>query len=201
MKHRLNWVVDQELMVDIYSAWDKHFGDSLRLWAGDSCKSHFTKVAKAKVSPKTSFARIPEGCTSAGQYLDLYHMHVFKHNYRDIFCTEVEPKLQGRKISARERRILVTRIVARAHALTVASGASKRHAHFKQLGYLPCAPADIKLRVLPSYVFTPLSDVEQKVQSMLEKSMEESADPEPPVAPLWNPPAIQKPITSFFKKK
>ena len=128
-------VVDQHLMVDIYSSWDKFFkkaGDPMRILVGDSCKSHFTAIAKAKVSSRTCFARIGESCTSLTQYLDTDHMHVFKHHYSNIFSTQVEPKLKGRKICARERRILVTRIVAQAHALTLQSTQRKNSAEALQ---------------------------------------------------------------------
>ena len=62
----------------------------------------------------------------------------------------VEPKLKGQRLSAKDRRVLVTRIVAKAHSLTFSAGNAKRHEVFKKMGYLPADPSDIKLRVLPS---------------------------------------------------
>ena len=56
-----------------------------------------------------------------------------------------------------------TRIVAKAHSLTISAGNAKRHEVFKKMGYLPADPSDIKLRVLPSYTFVPMSEVEQHV--------------------------------------
>ena len=188
-------------MCDIYSSWDKFFkkaGDPMRIVVGDSCKSHFTAIAKAKVSSRTCFARIGESCTSLTQYLDTDHMHVFKHHYSNIFSTQVEPKLKGRKICARERRILVTRIVAQAHALTLQSTQRKRHDAFRKLGYLPGAANGISLRALPSYQYSPMSDIELKVRRMIEESQREEPQPAAPV--VVNVPAVQLSIKSFFKK-
>ena len=127
-------------------------------------------------------------------------MHVFKRHYSEIFCTEVEPKLRGRKIKARERRILVTRIVAQAHALTLQSTARNHHASFRKLGYLPCAENEISLRALPSYKYSPISDVELKVRSMIEESRAQENEPQPPpAAPLLDKaPAVQPSIRPFF---
>ena len=58
-------------------------------------------------------------------------------------------------------------IVAKAHSLTINAGNAKRNDVFKKMGYLPADPSDIKLRVLPSYTFVPMSEVEQDVQQMV----------------------------------
>ena len=62
--------------------------------------------------------------------------------------------------------MLVTRIVAKAHNF-ISAGNAKRHEVFKNMGYLPAHPSDMKLRVLPSYTFVPMSEVEQHVQQMV----------------------------------
>ena len=64
------------------------------------------------------FGRLKESTTSVGQHLDTDFNFLFKDNYANIFTTEVEPKLKGQGLSARDRRVLVTRIVAKAHSLT-----------------------------------------------------------------------------------
>ena len=43
--------------------------------------------------------------------------------------------------------MLASRIVAKAHSLTISAGNAKRHEVFKKMGYLPADPSDIKLRV------------------------------------------------------
>ena len=101
--------------------------------------------------------------TSVGQYLDTDFNFLFKHNYADIFITEVKPKLKGKGLSARDRRVLVTRIVAKAHSLTMSAGNAKRHEVFKKIGYLPADRSNIKLRGPPSYTFVPMSQVKQDV--------------------------------------
>mmetsp|Transcript_46368 Transcript_46368/g.75979 ORF Transcript_46368/g.75979 Transcript_46368/m.75979 type:complete len:155 (-) Transcript_46368:36-500(-) len=123
---------------------------------------------------------------------------LFKDNHANIFTTEVEPKLKGKGLSARDRRVLVTRIVAKAHSLTISAGNAKRHEVFKKMGYLPADPSEIMLRVLPSYTFVPMSEVEQHVQQMV--AARAQAVPEPdPVCNL--PPAKrQATITSLFRK-
>jgi len=63
---------------------------------------------------------------------------------------------------------------------------------------LPANPSDIKLRVLPSYTFVPMSEVEQHVQQMV--AARAQAVPEPD--PVCNLPAAkrQATITSYFRK-
>ena len=88
--------------------------------------------------------------------------------------------------------------VAKAHSLTISAGNANRHQVFKKMSYLPANPCDIKLRVLPSYTFVPMSEVEQHVQQMV--AARAQAVPEPdPVCNL--PPAKrQATITSYFRK-
>ena len=68
----------------------------------------------------------------------------------------------------------------------------------EKMGYLPADPSDIKLRVLPSYTFVPMSEVEQHVQQMV--AARAQAVPEPD--PVCNLPAAkrQATITSYFRK-
>ena len=87
---------------------------------------------------------VEKGSRSEGQpghhcqawYLDTDFKFLFKDNYANIFTTEVEPKLKGKGFSARDRRVLVTHIVAKAHSLTISAGNAKRHEVFKKMGYL-----------------------------------------------------------------
>ena len=78
--------------------------------------------------------RDSESTTSVGQYLDTDFNFLFKDKYANIFTTEVEPKLKGKGLSARDRRVLVTRIVAKAHSLTISAGNAKQHEVFKKTG-------------------------------------------------------------------
>ena len=70
-------------------------------------------------------------------------------------------------LSARDRRIIVTRIVAKAHRLTMAGDDAKRWQTFKAMGYLPATPSDIKLRVFPSYIFVPMSELSSRLGQLL----------------------------------
>lgn len=62
------------------------------------------------------------------------------------------------------KRILVTRIVAHAHQLTLDAVRPTLAHLFKELGYLPCPSNDIVLRALEGYRFELLDDVQKKVQ-------------------------------------
>ena len=94
--------------------------------------------------------------------------------------------------------MLVTRIVAKAHSLTIGAGNAKRHEVFKKMGYLPADPSDSKLRVLPSYTFVPMCEVEQDVQQMVVAR----AQAVPAPYSVCNLPAAkrQATITSYFRK-
>ena len=79
--------------------------------------------------------------------------------------TEVEPKLRGQKISASNRRVIVTRLVAEAHKRVHASIAPKLYDLFQSMALLPISdPSVIKPHAIPSYVYSPLSDIELQVQ-------------------------------------
>ena len=192
-------VVDETVMSLIYAEWDRFCGGHLRLLIGDSAKPHWTNLARANVAKETSFARLPESTTSVSQYLDTEHNFVFKHHYGTIFSTEVENGIRGWKVSARDKRILCTRIVAKAHALTIASGDAKRHATFKALGYLSCPPSEIKLRNLPSYKFESISAVEERVRH----SVRVEAEAPPAAQAIVIPPAPkrQRLMAELFPKK
>ena len=104
-------------------------------------------------------------------------------------------------LSARDRRIIVTRIVAKAHRLTVAGDDAKQWQTFKAIGYLPATPSDIKLRVFPSYIFVPMSEVEQQVRAAIDARARQEEVDVPDQAPIRLPSfkAKQKPITLWFK--
>ena len=88
----------------------------------------------------------------------------------------------------RNRLLFLTQLVAVAGGVLIFGGSS----------YLPADPSDIKLRVLPSYTFVPMSEVEQHVQQMV--AARAQAVPEPD--PVCNLPAAkrQATITSYFRK-
>ena len=109
----------------------------------------------------------------------------------------MEPKLKGKQLSAMDKRVLVARIVAKAHSLAISAGNATRHEIFKRMGYLPADPSEIKLRVL-SYTFVAICDVEQGVQQMVAARAEALPEPDP-VCNL--PPAKrQASITAYFLK-
>ena len=116
----------------------------------------------------------------------------------DIFTTKVEPKLKGKGLSARDKRVLVTHIVAKAHSLTISAGNATRHEIFKTMGYLPTDPSEIKLRVLPSYTSAAMSDAEQGAQQMVAARAE--ALPEPDLVYNLPPAKRQASITAYFRK-
>ena len=91
-------------------------------------------------------------------------------------------------------------LISSDNALTLQSTAHTRHASFRKLGYLPCAENEISLRALPSYKYSPISDVELKVRSMIEESRAQENEPQPPpAAPLLDKaPAVQPSIRPFF---
>ena len=94
--------------------------------------------------------------------------------------------------------MLVTRIVSKAHSLTISASNAKRHEVFKKMGYLPANPSHIKVRVLPSYTFVPMSEVEHDVQLMVAARAQAGPKPDP----VCNLPAAkrQATITSCFRK-
>ena len=67
--------------------------------------------------------------------------------YTELFQTEVEPKLQRAKgrLCARDRRVLVTKLIALAHTYTMRKVRPTIVKQFTTLGYLKCKHEDISL--------------------------------------------------------
>ena len=80
-----------------------------------------------------------------GQYLDTEHHFVWKNQHNNIYGAEVELKISGKKLSALDRRTMVTRMVAKAHRLIVARDDATWWQTFNTMGYLPATPSHIKL--------------------------------------------------------
>ena len=110
---------------------------------------------------------------------------------------EVEPNISRKKLSACNRRIIVTRLVAKAHKLTVAGDDAKRWQILEAMGYSLATHSDIKLPVFPRYTFVPMFDVKQHVRATIDARARREAVDVPEEAPIRLPPfkAKQKPIT------
>ena len=90
---------------------------------------------------------------------------LFKHEYTLLFQTQVEPVLGNQKLSASDRRVLVTRLVAEAHKRALEKSSPRLYESFRSLGYLPVADHSvIKPHPVPGYVFAPLTQIEAQVQ-------------------------------------
>ena len=153
-------VVDGALMKEIYEYWGRAFSPEITLLIGDSAKSHWTAEAKEGRPPHVVFGRVEEGITSLTQFLDLSWFAHFKHQCGLLFQTEVEPQLAGKKLSASDPRIIVTRLVSEAHRRVMAVASPKLYESFQSVDFLPVADhSAIKPHPIPSYVFTPVSDI------------------------------------------
>ena len=106
-------VVDGPLMQKIYGKWE------------DLPTTHF-------------FALIPEHCTSLVQWLDLFWFHVLRHTYSELFQTEVEQHLQRKKgkLCAKDRRVLVKKLIGGAHASCLQKVRPNIVKQFTALGYI-----------------------------------------------------------------
>ena len=134
--------------------------------------------------------------TALKMMLQLMTIVLIGDSCRAHFTKKVEPKISGKRISARDRRIILTRIVAKAHRLTVAGNDAKRWQKFKAIGYLRATPSDTNLRVFPSYIFSPMSEVEQQVRAAIDARARQEAVHVREEAPIRLPSfkAKQKPI-------
>ena len=127
-------VVDENLMSLIYVKWDRFLRCVRCMLIGDAAKPHWTTKAKRNVPGNTIFAHLKESTTSAGQYLDKDFNFMFKGNYRNIFTTDVEPKLKGKGCQPGTNRCLWHALFAKAHSLTIISGNARQHEIFKRMG-------------------------------------------------------------------
>ena len=152
---------------------------------------------------------IDEGISSLIQYLDLFWLAQFKHQYGMLFQTDVEPKLAGKKLSASDRRVIVTRLVAEAQKRVWATASGKARAAFTSLGYLPVTdPAVVKPHPVPAYRFSPLTDIELQVQHdvLAHEKATQSHSGEASSSSVMSPDLSSKgkmsqpPISRWFKK-
>lgn len=94
-----------------------------------------------------------QGMTLAIQFLDLYFFAYFKHLY-SLHIDDVVSQLQVPKLSACEKRIIMTKAVA--HAWKKVQDVVHFEDLFRKLGYIHPRKGPIKLDVLPDYHFDPL---------------------------------------------
>ena len=98
---------------------------------------------------------IPQGCTQYLQLLDTSGLSVFKSHYQaaaDEFIDQQGPR-HRLKLSAKQQRILCTRLISTAWARTVQSVDFERA--FMNIGYIWVDDSPISPRTLPGFVFDP----------------------------------------------
>ena len=124
----------------------------------DALGAHFKKqVLKMFHAANTWVCRIPAGTTSFLQYLDVYFFSIWKNMLYDILddVAEVLEEAGSKRVSASEKRVLLTKAVADAWQATVRKTAATRPEAFGKLGYTWGEGQVVCLRSLPDYKFDP----------------------------------------------
>ena len=124
----------------------------------DALGAHFKKeVLSMFHAANTWVCRIPEGTTSFLQYLDVYFFATLKDTLYNILDDVAEILEEGntKRVSASEKRVLVTKAVADAWDATILKTATTRPQAFGQLGYTWGHGEVVSLRSLPDYKFDP----------------------------------------------
>ena len=124
----------------------------------DALGAHFKKEVSSMFHAANSWVcRIPEGTTSFLQYLDVYFFATWKDTLYNILNDVAKILEEGntKRVSASEKRVLVTKAVADAWDATILKTATARPQAFGQLGYTWGHGEVVSLRSLPDYKFEP----------------------------------------------
>ena len=124
----------------------------------DALGAHFKKeVLSMFHAAKTWVCRIPEGTTSFLQYLDVYFFATWKYTLYNILddVAEILEEANTKRVSASEKRVLVTKAVADAWDATIPKTATTCPQAFGKLGYTSGHGEVVSLRSLSDYKFDP----------------------------------------------
>ena len=124
----------------------------------DALGAHFKKQVLCMFhAANTWVCRIPEGTTCFLQYLDVYFFAAWKDSLHNILddVTEILEEASTKRVSASEKRVLVTKAVADAWEATLQKIDAKRAEAFGKLGYTWGHGEVVSLRSLPEYKFDP----------------------------------------------
>ena len=122
----------------------------------DSANSHLKPQVIEKLRKKKVFVSvIPKGCTQYLQVLDTSVFSTFKNHYQAAADEYIDHYGSRSKIklSAKEQRILCTRLVSTAWIRTQKSIDFERA--FFDIGYTWVDQSPVSLRTLPGFVFDP----------------------------------------------
>ena len=154
---------DTATMQRIAQKWCLPGSSCNRLLIMDAARQHFTEATVTEFRKHTSsLGRVPEGWTSFIQFLDLYWFFVFKSNYRKAY-SRFRSAHPG-PLTAAQKRVMMTNLIAEAHAATFEVVKPKIVSHFTTLGYLytPATQAICPPPFVPfGYKFAPDGDIVQ----------------------------------------
>ncbi len=122
----------------------------------DSANSHLKpEIIKKLREKKVVVSVIPKGCTQYLQVLDTSIFSIFKKHYQNAADEYIEaygPRSKI-KLSAKQQRILCTRLISTAWTRTKNSYDFERA--FFDIGYIWFDQSPISIRTLPGFVFDP----------------------------------------------
>lgn len=140
----------------------------------DSANSHLNPhIIQTLRNKKVVVSVVPKGCTSYLQLLDTEIFSVFKNHYQaaaDEFIDHFGSR-QKLKLSAKQQRILCTRLVSTAWIRTQKSVDFQRA--FMDIGYTWIDNSPISLRTLPGFVFDPTTVISSTTNNDENEEIEE----------------------------
>jgi hypothetical protein len=148
-----------------------------KLLIADSANSHLKpEIIKNLRKNNVVVSVIPKGCTQYLQLLDTSVFSVFKNHYQNA-ADEYIDRYHSRskiKLSAKQQRILCTRLVSSAWIRTQNSVDFERA--FLDIGYTWIDESPVSIRTLPGFIFDPSTITSSTINDDNEEEEEEDDD-------------------------
>ena len=189
-------VTDEKVMVQAFQSWFPANASPVAI-VQDAARQHWTELVKAELAArKLVGTRVPEGLTTYVQWLDCFWFMRFKVHYRKLYNTTIYGN--QRKLSAAEKRVAVTLLVAEAHEKTMADVARTMFETFKSFGLIYNSHTrDFKFFTAPTFRYEMVDAVMEQFKKDMIAAAKPAARPRPKPKPKAAP--KQMPITSFLR--
>ena len=129
-----------------------------KVLVADALGAHFKKQVLSMFHGANSWVcRMSVGTTSFLQDLDVYFFAIWKDTLYNILddVAEILEEAGSKRVSASEKRVLITKAVADALQVTLEKTTATRPGAFGKLGYIWGQGEVVSLRSLPDYKFDP----------------------------------------------
>ena len=163
----------------------------------DAARQHWRELVKAELAArKLVGTRVPEGLTAYVQWLNCFWFTRFKVQYRKPYSTTIYGN--QRRLSAAEKGVAVTLLVAEVHEKTMADVAPAMFETFNSFGLIYNSHSrDFEFFTNPTFSYEMVDAVMEQFKKGMIAAAKPVARPRPKPKPKTAP--KQMPIISFLR--